>query len=285
MMILALQALHKFSNEKLYSLSAEEYQKITEISQKLIKKKRISWQKIYKTSDIGKERLEIANKIGFKEEDLVLEIGCGRGYSTAAAANFCKKIFALDSMIYRKKWWNMFYDNMEKLGLKNRVIGIKAEGTDIPFKDNYFDIVFTIHAIRNFKNGEEIINTLKEMKRVVKSNGRIIVVENLPVAKNIQQENYLRVYELKKEHFRGEIGFFTEKELIKFFKEAGIEDLKIEIIDLNYDASPPLFDSNSLPEEKKDEYTKIVDNIQKYGIFQPPVVIIQARKSDNPSAL
>jgi len=27
-----------------------------------------------------------------------------------------------------------------------------------------------------------------------------------------------------------------------------------------------------------------IDNIQKYGIFQPPVVIIQARKS-NPSAL
>ena len=279
MMILALQALYN-SNEKLYSLSSKEYQKITEISQKLIKKKGISWQEIYKTSDIGKERLEIADRVGFKEDDLVLEIGCGRGYSTAAAANFCKKIFALDSMIYRKKWWNIFYNNMEKLGLKNRVIGIKAEGTDIPFKDNNFDIVFTIHAIRNFKNREEIINTLKEMKRVAKVNGRIIVVENLPVTKNVQQENYLRLYELKKEHFKGEIGFFTEEEIIEFFRKARIEDLKIKIIDLNYDASPPLFDSNSLPDEKKEEYTKIVDNIQKYGIFQPPVIIIQARKSN-----
>jgi len=76
MMILALQALYN-SNEKLYSLSPEEYQKVTEISQKLIKKKGISWHEIYKTSDIGKERLEIANKIGFKEDDLVLEIGAG----------------------------------------------------------------------------------------------------------------------------------------------------------------------------------------------------------------
>jgi len=192
-------------------------------------------------------------------------------------------VIAIDSMIYRKKWWNIFYDNMDKLGLKNRVIGIKAEGTDIPFKDNYFDIVFTIHAIRNFKNREEIVDTLKEMKRVVRSGGRIIVVENLPAAKNIQQENYLRLYELKKEHFKGQIGFFTEEELIEFFRKAGIEDLKIEIIDLNYDASPPLFDSNSLSNEKKEEYNKIVDSIRKYGIFQPPVIIIQATKSDNPS--
>lgn len=47
---------------------------------------------------------------------------------------------------------------------------------EIPFPDNSFDVIFLSYVFLEVGNFEEIIKILKEMKRVLKENGNIIIV-------------------------------------------------------------------------------------------------------------
>ncbi|HEU4860655.1 MAG TPA: bifunctional demethylmenaquinone methyltransferase/2-methoxy-6-polyprenyl-1,4-benzoquinol methylase UbiE [Chitinophagaceae bacterium] len=63
---------------------------------------------------------------------------------------------------------------IEKEGLANKIELLKGDGEAINFPDNSFDAVTVAFGVRNFENLE---NGLREMLRVLKPGGKLVVLE------------------------------------------------------------------------------------------------------------
>lgn len=61
-----------------------------------------------------------------------------------------------------------------KRGLQQRVVLQRADSADLPFADATFDAVTVAFGVRNF---EELEKGISEMRRVLKPNGRLFVLE------------------------------------------------------------------------------------------------------------
>jgi demethylmenaquinone methyltransferase/2-methoxy-6-polyprenyl-1,4-benzoquinol methylase len=110
-----------------------------------------------------------------KTGETILEIGAGTGYSTniiADAVGENGKVFGIDispGMI------NVTKKRLEKAGLLNRVELICGDAVKLPFNSSFFDAVFTSFTLELFDT-PEIPLVLSESNRVLKENGRLIIV-------------------------------------------------------------------------------------------------------------
>ncbi len=86
----------------LYGTTPEEFRKACDdcggILNHLFETFHISWWDVYLNSDVGMVRMALARDIGLEKGETVLEIGCGRGYFTIAAARTAKRVTGLDLM-------------------------------------------------------------------------------------------------------------------------------------------------------------------------------------------
>lgn len=98
--------------------------------------------------------LKILDKAPYKN---VLEVGCGRGFWSyvGTKAKKFKDCYGCDT----KK-------NADGLIFK------KITGKRLPYKDNYFDLVFSVDVIEHVKDDDFLI---KEMLRVCKKGGVVII--------------------------------------------------------------------------------------------------------------
>ncbi len=94
-----------------------------------------------------------------KENERLLDVGCGSGISTEPWN--CVKI-GIDPS-----------EKLIKIGNKqNRGKLIQGYGEELPFENDSFDYIISISAIQNFTN---IRKGLEEIKRVSKSNSKIVI--------------------------------------------------------------------------------------------------------------
>jgi ubiquinone/menaquinone biosynthesis C-methylase UbiE len=114
-------------------------------------------------------RGEVAKLVDRDEPLLVLDVGCGTGYTTEGVLrrlDVCE-VVGVDL-------------NPRQLGKALRNLGLERARTslsrgdveNLPFKNETFDAVVSVGAIEYFPNPER---ALKEMSRVVKSNGVVVV--------------------------------------------------------------------------------------------------------------
>jgi len=272
----------------LYGSSMDQFidfaRKYEQVLRQLFHEFGVSWKDVYLNSDVGKERLALANIMGLGQEDNVLDLGCGRGFFTIAAAYQAKFVIGLDLMngLGRKGWWQRFNLTMRKLQLSNKVAGVKGNASKMSFKDQTFSVTSSVHAIRNFQDIKAIKDAFKEMKRVTKKSGRVIVVETLPLAKNKAQEAHMRMFNCKVKYSRGELFYLTEEELINLLESAGLRISKIKTFDFNLSVAPPYFLLNisTLPEEQRAEavreYNEAVEAIKECGEASPPMLVAEA---------
>ncbi len=120
----------------------------------------------------GQYKNDIFNKmdISFTKGDKLLDVGCGDGSDAKIFINeFNLNTFGIDVFEH---------ENIKKVkGLNFK----KAEIYKIPYEDNAFDYVFLhdiLHHIDEEKQSyDKHIAGLKELKRVAKNGGRIIILE------------------------------------------------------------------------------------------------------------
>jgi len=243
-----------------------------------------SWRDVYEGSDVGRERLALAEEIGVCEDDTVLDVGCGKGYLTIALATRCKDVCGLDLMdgFGRRGWWADFRAEMGALGLGQNVRGARASAAEIPFRDGSFSLTASAHALRNFQGRETVVAALREMRRVTRGGGRVVVAENLPVARTRAQEAHLRMFDCRVKHVMGDRPLYTEEELVRMFEEAGMTPTRSEVLDFGLSAAPPMFvlNEDSVPEEEREEaigeYREAVDMIRLHGESSTPVLLLEA---------
>ena len=109
------------------------------------------YEELHKEEQLKKIKI-IKKHLKLKPIDKLLDVGCGTGLTTTPWK--CKR-YGIDPS---KKL-------LERARQKDKITYKLASAENIPFKDNFFDIVISITAIQNFTNIEK---GLKEIKRVGK---------------------------------------------------------------------------------------------------------------------
>jgi cyclopropane fatty-acyl-phospholipid synthase-like methyltransferase len=113
---------------------------------------------------------EISTKLKIDKKMRVLDLGCGNGLTSIFLANnFQAQIFAFDLWISATD----NYGRIKNLGFDDRIIPIHGEAHDLPFSNNYFDLIISIDAYHYF--GYEPGYLTNNLVALLKPNGRIAV--------------------------------------------------------------------------------------------------------------
>lgn len=156
--------------------------------------------------------------VELKEGEVVLDLGCGAGldlYFYAKAVGEKGKVYGLDiseGMVDKAK------KNMKVVGVEN--VEIKCgHSDDLPFPDNFFDIVAS-NGIYNLSPDKEKV--MGEVFRVLKRGGRTVFCEI--VLKDRLPENIRRNID---DWFRCIGGALSEKDFLGLMGKVGFKNIEV----------------------------------------------------------
>ena len=138
-----------------------------------------------KYAEMALERLSIS------EGETVLEIGFGTGYCLKRIAESVGpkgKAYGIDLSTGMMK---ISKERLEKAGLEDRVKLFCGDAASLPFDDRVFDAVFMSFTLELFDT-PEIPKVLEQIKRVLKPEGRFVVVS---MSKENGESVFLKLYE------------------------------------------------------------------------------------------
>jgi ubiquinone/menaquinone biosynthesis C-methylase UbiE len=170
-----------------------------------------------------------------KSGDKVLDFGCGSGrlvgffcgkYKSYVGVDISQKLIDIAKQRYHSE--------------KTNFVKLSNDFSRLPFKDSYFDIVFSIAVFHHFPSREYALDVVDELHRVLKPGGKIVIT-----VWNLWQKQYLKFHNKSKKEWAGaKIPFisgekvfkryhhpFETKELKKFLEESGF---KIKSCTKNY---------------------------------------------------
>lgn len=124
-----------------------------------------SWNNFRKYPS-NKRVIDLANTW---EPGNILDLGCGNGRNLIP---FAKKIFDCYGIDFSKNMIKNAKKSFKENKLKAKFK--QAKLTKIPFKDNYFDYIICLASFHHL-NKKEQSTSLKEMKRVLKPNGKLFI--------------------------------------------------------------------------------------------------------------
>jgi len=172
--------------------------------------------------------------------DKILDFGCGNG----RLAGFLNEIWSEPAFAKASAGKFVGVDVSQKLidiakqkysSEKTKFIKIDSLSAKLPFENNYFDMVFSIAVFHHFPSEEYALGIVKELHRVLKPGGKIIVT-----VWNLWQKQYLKYHQKSTKNWidanipfkSGEKVFsryhhpFRMGELKSLFCEAGFKTLK-----------------------------------------------------------
>lgn len=116
---------------------------------------------------------DICSKIPLSKKDVILDVGCGTGVVTTLLAQKCKYVHALDP---GKKVIYCLKENCKRKDISN-ISFYRGVATYLPFKDQSFDNVIMYTVMHYLENNEQIERCMKELIRVCKRNGYVLIAE------------------------------------------------------------------------------------------------------------
>jgi ubiquinone/menaquinone biosynthesis C-methylase UbiE len=163
----------------------------------------------------GKPRDLVLAVSDIKADDLVLDVACGPGVTTCDFAELAHHATGIDltpAMIEQAK------QLQQSKGLTNLTWHVAAV-PPLPFADGSFSLVFTRYSFHHFPDP---LSVLKEMVRVCKPGGRVVVVDVF-MQTSRQAEAFNHMEKLRDpSHVRA----LLLDELLGLFVHAGLEEPK-----------------------------------------------------------
>lgn len=136
------------------------------------------------SSRVGKIGLRdrLLDSFDWRGDESVLDVGCGRGLLLIGAAKRLKKGKAIGVDVWSAQdLSNNRADatiaNAKAEGVADRVKVETADARQLPFGANSFDIVLSSLAIHNIPHSQERAKALREIARVLKPGGRVLIYD------------------------------------------------------------------------------------------------------------
>lgn len=150
----------------------------------------------------------------------LLEIGCGIGTSLPV---FISKKFDCIGIDLSSR----MIKNAKRFAGKNQMefkLHV-ASALWLPFKDKQFDYIISIAVLHHFDSEQKRLQVLSEMKRVLKSEGKILfTVWNKP---NAKKKDTCIEWTRKEKPYKRYYHFFGKKEMEGLLEKAGFTKYKI----------------------------------------------------------
>jgi len=142
-----------------------------------------------------KDRDKLLNLVPWSGSELVLDVGCGRGLMLVGAAKRLTsgKAIGIDLWSQQDQASNSATAvllNVATEDVTERVEVKTADMRQLPFPENYFDVVLSSWAVHNLEEESDREKALDEIIRVLKPSG-IVVLSDI-----IHQSEYAKYFEL-----------------------------------------------------------------------------------------
>ncbi len=122
-------------------------------------------------SDLKWKR-KIVSLIEKKNPSKILDVATGTGDLAIMLANSsASEIIGVD---ISEGMLNVGRKKVSERNLSGKITLVQADSENLPFEDNYFDVITVAYGIRNFENLEK---GLSEMLRVLKPSGTFVILE------------------------------------------------------------------------------------------------------------
>lgn len=139
-----------------------------------VKNSEETWDSIAKSFDATRRKpwkqcIDFINTL--PKTNIVVDIGCGNGRHLIPCAKHCKKVIGID---ISRELLAIIQKKINKEKLENTFL-LHSDVLNIPLKDDTIDSVLLVAALHNIKGKDRRIQSLKEIKRVLKKNGKALV--------------------------------------------------------------------------------------------------------------
>lgn len=135
-------------------------------------------------SRIGKvrDRDRILNRLAWRGDEKVLDIGCGRGLMLIGGALRAPKGLAIGIDLWRQEdqahnSQDATLQNAAKAGVADRVSVQTADMQDLPFQAGTFDVILSSWAIHNLPARTERERALSDAMRVLRPGGQMALTD------------------------------------------------------------------------------------------------------------
>jgi phosphatidylethanolamine/phosphatidyl-N-methylethanolamine N-methyltransferase len=164
-------------------------------------------------------RLVAIDRMAIRPGDQVLEVGVGTGINTSLYPTSCH-VTGIDfsaSMLEKAR------ERVAREGLQN-VRLFEMDAANLTFADNTFDIVYAPYLVSVVPDPIQVV---REMRRVCRPGGRIIVLNHFRSANRV-----LSYLERAISPFTVHIGFKSDLDLPGFLAQAELEPISIEKVNI-----------------------------------------------------
>ena len=148
---------------------------------------------------------EIMRYLELQLYHVVADLGCGTGYFSVPISSKVKKVYAID---IQKEMLDYLEIKIKKNHIKN-IKTLLSTDNIIPLQNESVDVLLSVNTLHEFQNRDKII---KEIYRVIKKTGRIVIVDFKKENTNFGPPVNIRL---------------SKKQAIGMFKEQGMRTEKI----------------------------------------------------------
>lgn len=147
-----------------------------------------------------------------RKEETILDLGTGNGYVAFALADYCLGCNIIGLDIVKETLDRNSRKAREES--KNHLQFLSYDGRSYPFMDESIDTAVTRYALHHFPNIEE---SLKELYRVLKKNGKLVIAD--PVPNENDTVGFIDEFMDRKRD--GHVRFYSFEELDHMLAKAG----------------------------------------------------------------
>ena len=223
-----------------------------------------NWKKIWNNMKINEENVyefngykfknneeyykfifELTKNIVIKENQKILDIGCGNGsFINEVLKKKCINTYDLTGIDFCKN--SIDYANKNFTG---NFINYDIKNS-LPFEENYFDVIICISTLFYLNNNTELFNLLNEIKRISKNDsiiflGNCMDFDKQILAKQIREKTHI----LESEHL-----YIKKKDIVESFKNHKITITDLDNLDLDFYTG------------QKYKFNILIENIPKINI-------------------
>ena len=160
------------------------------------------------------EKLAIwaVSHLNISKADIILDVGCGGG------VNVKRFLEMTDGEVYGLDYSEVSVKKSSKLNRKaideKRCEIVKGSVSNMPFKDNTFDIVTSFESVYFWP---DFLNDLKEVRRILKESGQIFIAnEAMPIEGDERQKELCELLDAN---------IYSKEELNEFLHNAGFTNI------------------------------------------------------------